>query len=88
MNKLITRTITFTTVETMLCDTVSCEVSIKSYTLIGNYSKDKMIKEKINSYLPQDVKLVTIQSVNYFTQLFEITEEDFVAYGKPRLKEV
>lgn len=77
---IVTRTVVGTEVTTMCVDTVSAEVSNKTYVLSGTFADDaKLLKAVQKAYDNDTTKNVAIVSKKDSNKIYGMWEEDFIA---------
>ena len=79
--RMVTRTVTQTTVKVMCLNVTTAEVSINTYTIGGEYTEYDFHKKCKKLFETDDFKLVHIESVSVEEILLGMTEEDFIRYA-------
>ena len=79
--RMVTRTVTQTTVKVMCLNVTTAEVSINTYTIGGEYTEYDLLKKCKKLFETDDFKLVHIESVSVEEILLGMTEEDFIRYA-------
>lgn len=80
--KLITRTITVSTVEFMCLNTETANVEIVTDELIGKVDNETALKMYKATAETDIFKVVSCQSVSYNEQLYGMTEKEFIEHAK------
>ena len=89
--RMITRTITQTTVQFMCIDITTAEVSIVDTKIGGIYTNAELLKTLKKLYETDVFKVVNIESQSTEELLLGMTESDFIKYATvlpPRTKKV
>lgn len=79
--KLITRRVAITQGEVMVVNTLTREVEVRDFKIIGSYVNIDKILEIVCKSLPSDIKGVQVLNKKVEIKLFGVTEKDFVNYG-------
>lgn len=80
---MVTRTITNTVFEVMTVDVSTGSVSITNFTLTGEHKADeKAFKCLKKDFETDTVKLVHIESATCNTQLYGMSEHEFIEHAK------
>lgn len=80
--KMITRTIRTHTVTVMCVNTETHEVFNAEYRMGFIKDTDKMFQKLKKQEDTEKIKLVSIVGINTSEHLYEISENDFIKYGK------
>ena len=82
--KVITRTITTTTVNCLVADKESREFKETSIVLSGTFKDDIALKKSLNAAVAEtNLAIMEIISTVVNEQLYACTEEDFLSIAKP-----
>ena len=80
--RMITRTIKSADVEVMTIDTTTAEVKIECYTTEPQENEEKYLKVLRKAYETDTFKLVKIESIEIYENLYGMTETEFKQYAK------
>ena len=80
--RMITRTIKIAGVDVMTIDTTTAEVAIKSYTTEPQENEEKYLKVLRKEFETDNFKLVKIEEVQIFEELYGMPEKEFMRYAK------
>lgn len=80
--RMITRTIKSAVVEVMTIDTTTAEVAIISYTTEPQENEEKYLKVLRKKFETDNFKLVKIEEVQIFEELYGLPEKEFIQYAK------
>ena len=84
--KMVTRTIKSADVEVMTINTSTAEVNIVCYTTEPQENEEKYLKVLQKAYETDTLKLVKIESVEIYEDLYGMTEKEFKQHAKILLK--
>lgn len=82
--RMVTRTITTTTVQAMTVNTETATIEYNNYEIVGEYSEkemEKIVRKEVEQETNR--KFVSIVETEKNEQIFGMTEEEFVALAKP-----
>ena len=80
--RMITRTIKSADVEVMTINTTTAEVKIECYTTEPQENEEKYLKVLQKAYETDTFKLVKIESVEIYEDLYGMSEKEFKQYAK------
>ena len=80
--RMITRTIKSADVEVMTINTTTAEVKIECYTTEPQENEEKYLKVLQKAYETDTFKLVKIESVEIYEDLYGMTEKEFKQYAE------
>lgn len=81
--KMVTRTMTETTVEVMIVNIDTASVSTEVYRLAGSYETDKDIMKYLEkNYARDNVKFVSITNKSEIEQLYGMSESEFISLAR------
>ena len=80
--RMVTRTIKSACVEVMTIDTTTAEVEIIVYTTEPQENEDKYLKVLRKEFETDNFKLVKIERVQIYENLYGMTEKEFIEYAK------
>ena len=80
--RMITRTIKTADVEDMTINTSTAEVNIVCYTTEPQENEEKYLKVLQKAYETDTFKLVKIESVEIYEDLYGMSEKEFKQYAK------
>lgn len=80
--RMITRTIKIADVDVMTIDTTTAEVAIKSYTTEPQENEEKYLKVLRKEFETDNFKLVKIEEVQIFEELYGLSEKEFIQHAK------
>ena len=80
--RMITRTIKTADVEVMTINTTTAEVKIEVYTTEPQENEEKYLKVLQKTYETDTFKLVKIESVEIYEDLYGMTEKEFKHHAK------
>lgn len=77
--RMVTRTITVTTIKSMCVDTSTAEVTIKELDLTGEtFTEEKALKALKKEYETDTLKVVAIQKMEVHEEMYGLKEIDFL----------
>ena len=77
--RMVTRTITVTTIEAMCVDTSTAEITIKELELTGEtFTEEKALKVLKKEYETDTLKVVAIQKMEVHEEMYGLKEIDFL----------
>lgn len=79
--RMVTRTVTQTTVKVMCLNVTIAEVTINEYTIGGTYTEDELLRKCKSLFETDELKLVHIEASFVSEILLGMTEEDFIRYA-------
>ena len=80
--RMITRSIKSADVEVMTINTTTAEVKIECYTTEPQENEEKYLKVLQKAYETDTFKLVKIESVEIYEDLYGMSEKEFKQYAK------
>ena len=81
--RMVTRTITETKVEVMVCNIETASVDTEVYTLCGEFTEDKdILKYLEKNYARENVKFVAVSGKQTTEQLYGIEETEFIKLAR------
>lgn len=81
--RMVTRTVELTVAEVMCLNTVTAEVSIRSFDIGGGLTDEKAILKAVKKlHETSTFKCVALQSVSVREILYGMSEADFIAHAK------
>ena len=80
--RMITRTIKTADVEVMTINTTTAQVKIECYTTEPQDNEEKYLKVLQKAYETDTFKLVKIESVEIYENLYGMSEKEFKQYAK------
>lgn len=80
--KMITRTITTTAVETLCMNTTTCEVTVEYYQIPGVCDKALALKTVKSKYDTEEFVCVAVRSLYTVETLYGVTESEFMAIAR------
>ena len=80
--RMVTRTIKSADVEVMTINTSTAEVKIVCYTTEPQENEEKYLKVLQKAYETDTFKLVKIESVEIYEDLYGMTEKEFKQHAK------
>ena len=81
--RMVTRTITSTTVKVLCCDVTTCETTIQTFRITGEtVDKEQLLKAVKKEYETDTFKLVAITETETQEELYGMLESDFIQYAK------
>lgn len=84
--RMITRTIKSADVEVMTIDTTTAEVRIISYVTEPQENEEKYLKELRKEFETETFKLVKVESIKVYEELYGMTEKEFKIHAQHLLK--
>lgn len=84
--RMITRTIKSADVEVMTIDTTTAEVRIIPYTTEPQENEEKYLKVLKKEFETETFKLIKVESVEIYEDLYGMTEKEFKAHAQLLLK--
>ena len=79
--RMVTRTVTQSTIEVMTVNVNTAEVSIIPYKLGGMYDETEALKKLKKLFETDDLKLVHVESIITEELLLGMPEEDFISFA-------
>lgn len=84
MERKVTRTVTVTTANVMVCNTETGLVTPMNYELTGEVKDNKQALKQLNKvYGTESLIFVKVLSVESKETLYGMSESDFIKYAKP-----
>ena len=80
--RMVTRTVTVTTVEAMVVDVVTAEVKYMNFDLAGDFTTEEALKHLKKTKDSDTLKIVTINDLVVNDYMYGMLEEDFVKIAK------
>ena len=80
--KMVTRTLTITTVEVMTVDITTATTGTDRFDIVGDHTFDTALKAVKELYETETTKIVTITDLVLNDYLFGMSESDFIKMSK------
>ena len=80
--RMVTRTINETTVNVMVLDVTTANVTIQPFKLSGTFTTDEALKACKKRYDTDTIKLVYVDSMEETEILYGMPEDEFMKYAK------
>ncbi len=84
--RMVTRTIKSADVEVMTIDTTTAEVKVECYTTEPQENEEKYLKVLRKEFETETFKLVKVEKVEIYEDLYGMTEKDFKEHARMLIK--